>query len=324
MWFPEPSEAVEVVSPPETALFPRRTRVRVLSWNIQYAGSRKHHFFYDGGQAAHVPREDVEETLRAIADVIAQSEADVVLLQEVDRGSDRTHRIDEHAWLVERLGYPAHSSAPYHRVGFLPHPTHAPLGRVEMHLTVMSRFALGTAERVSLPLLDEPAWRQAFNLRRQLMTVDLPLQDGGTLRTFNTHLSAFSKGDGTLDKQMAVLDQRATDAEKSATPWLLVGDLNALPPGDDPRRLGADAVEYAEAVTPAQRLFDRHTSVIPAERFAREPEAFRTYIPFGAAEPDRTLDYAFIGREVKLLGVEVLPVTTVSDHLPVLFDIEIP
>ena len=324
MWFPAETEAITVTSPTEAPVLARGTRLRVLSWNIQYAGSREHHFFYDGGEAVHVPLDDVQTTLAEIARVIAESEADVVLLQEVDRGSDRTHRIDQHVWLVEQLGYPAHASAPYHRVGYLPHPTHAPLGRVEMHLTVMSRYALGSAQRQSLPLLDEPAWRQAFNLRRQLMAVDLPLAGGGVLRTLNTHLSAFSKGDGTLDKQMATLDAAATAAEKQAMPWLLVGDLNALPPGDDPSRLGADAVEYAEAVTPAQRLFDRHTSVIPAERFAREPEAFRTYLPFGADTPDRTLDYAFIGREVKLLGVEVVPVTTLSDHMPLLFDIEIP
>ena len=51
-------------------------------------------------------------------------------------------------------------------------------------------------------------------------------------------------------------------------------------------------------------------------RFRDTPEAIRTYLPFGASEPDRTIDYGFVGREVTLLGAEVLQERDISDHLP--------
>ena len=36
-------------------------------WNVQYAGSRKHHFFYDGGEAVHVPEHaDVANAIGAV------------------------------------------------------------------------------------------------------------------------------------------------------------------------------------------------------------------------------------------------------------------
>ena len=38
----------------------------VFNWNIQYAGSRKHNFFYDGGDAVDVPKEDVLESIQSI------------------------------------------------------------------------------------------------------------------------------------------------------------------------------------------------------------------------------------------------------------------
>jgi endonuclease/exonuclease/phosphatase family metal-dependent hydrolase len=52
--------------------------------------------------------------------------------------------------------------------------------------------------------------------------------------------------------------------------------------------------------------------------FAAEPERWRTYLPFGASAPDRTLDYAFVGRQVQLGEVVVLQETGISDHLPIL------
>ena len=34
----------------------------LLNWNLQFAGSRKHNFFYDGGDAVDVPINDLEQS----------------------------------------------------------------------------------------------------------------------------------------------------------------------------------------------------------------------------------------------------------------------
>lgn len=292
---------------------PKVRRGQVLSlmcWNIQYAASRRHHFFYDGGRAAHVPRTDVEETLVGMGQLIQRLNPDFLLVQEVDRGSARTHFLDElHA--LSRAFSPAYGvSVPYHRVTFLPMPLHQMLGRVELQLAILSRFVLQRPQRVQLALLDEPVWRQHFNLKRCILGVELPLDEGGALRLGCTHLSAFSRGDGTMARQVR---QVASWLEQG--PGLMGGDFNLLPIGDDPARLEVEADLYADAENPLALLADPFASV-PARSSWLEP-GWRTYLPFGHAVPDRLLDYCFYTPEVEVLEARVVTeASALSDHLP--------
>jgi endonuclease/exonuclease/phosphatase family metal-dependent hydrolase len=323
LWDPTDVRPAPVVCAADAPTLPRGQTVKVLVWNVQFAGTRKYEFFYDGGKQVKVPEADVRASLDAIAQVIREQDPDIVMLQEIDRGSDRTARVDEHAELLSRLAYPCSTSTPYHQVAYVPHPAFEHMGRVNMHLSVFSRYRIDAATRTQLPLLVEPWWRQVFNIRRALLDVDLPLVGGGRFHVFNTHLSAFSNGDGTLDRQVAVLDSVLTRAALAGDAFVIGGDLNSLPPGDDASRLGPFAHEYPEPVTPVKRLFDRYASVIPAQVYAAEPERWRTYLPFGAAKPDRTLDYAFTSRDVGVGEASVVQSLDVSDHLPLVFQVTV-
>ncbi|HMV67773.1 MAG TPA: endonuclease/exonuclease/phosphatase family protein [Myxococcota bacterium] len=308
---------VEVVSPPDAPAIPRGAPLRIVSWNLQFCGSRRHRFFYDGGDAVFVPADDQQRTLDDVERVLRELDADVVLLQEVDRGSDRTDRVDQHAALVDRLGVRCHASTPYHRVPWVPVPVRRPLGRVDMHLSVLSRYRLSRATRTQLALLREPWWRRLFNLRRALLDVRLPIEGGGELAALDAHLSAFSRGDGTLERQIATLVGRAADTPR----WVLAGDLNCLPPGDDPSRLGADAAQYAEAespVTPLVRRFYVFGAASPPD------PAWRTYLPPGGAAPDRQIDYVACGHDLVPGPARVVQELGVSDHLPVLVTVTVP
>lgn len=297
--------------------------VRALVWNIQFAGGREHHFFYDGGRAVSVSGATVEATLDRIAEVIARVDPDFVLLQEVDRDSRRTARIDQHAELLRRVPYPCHVSAPYYRAPYVPHPAHEHLGKVDMHLSVFSKYRLEGARRHQLARLDEPWWRRQFNLRRALLEVRLPLDEGGRFVIFDSHLSAFSQGDGTLARQVAQLQEHFEETEAEGTPWIFGADLNTLPPGDDPARLGESAVHYADGSQSAP-LIERWGWPVPRDALATDPAPWRTYLPYGADQPDRTIDYVFHGAGVKPGAFAVLSdVTDASDHLPLLFDFEV-
>lgn len=329
LWFPPDVGPGELVCPAEAPALQPGQRLRVLVWNIQYGASRKHHFFYDGGDAVHVPAADVEATLDAIAAVVAREKPDIVLWQELDRGSDRTGRVDQLALLRERLGgpggFPCYAAAAYHKVGYVPHPPHAPMGAVDMQLGVFSRYRLAAATRIQLALLDEPAWRRWFNLRRALLEVHAPVEGAAEpLVLLDTHLSAFSGGDGTLARQIETLAEHAERAERARAPWLLAGDLNSLPPGDDPRRLGADAAWYSDAQTPVGQLFERFASSPPLGALQATPARWRTYLPFGATAPDRTLDYVFYGGGLEVRRHQVLAETAISDHLPLRLDVGLP
>ena len=81
-------------------------------------------------------------------------------------------------------------------------PRATQVGRVGMHLATFSRYQLADATRYQLPLLQESRLRRLFNLRRACLAT--PLRGPSRVSLLNTHLSAFSFGDGTVDKQVAV------------------------------------------------------------------------------------------------------------------------
>lgn len=295
----------------------------VLSWNLQYSAGRSHHFFYDGGDAVHVPAADVEATVDAIAEVIREVDPDLLLLQEVDRDSARTGRLDQLPPLVEAGDAARWTTATYHRCPYVPVPFGDALGRVDMHLALASRGELRGAERIQLPLLDEPAWRQAFNLRRAVLWAELPIEGlDQPLAVAVTHLSAFSHGDGTMARQVAVLQQWMDERRDAGQPFVLAGDLNLLPPGDDPSRLGEDVSLYDDESNPMDALVATHSPATPAD--ALLAEAHRTYLPFGASEPDRKIDWVFTGPQVEVIETRVLREhSDISDHLPILVTLRV-
>lgn len=307
---PAPVEPIEPFGPEALPPLRRGETLTVLSWNLQFAGSRRHHFFYDGGPAVHVPPGDVEETLSGISALLARHAPDIALLQEIDRDASRTGRQDQLRRYLDSGPAQRWASTPYHRSPYVPHPLHQPLGRVDLHLGMLSRRGLLQPQRIALPLLDEPRIRQAFNLKRALMTASVPTAGGGVLQIANTHLSAFSHGDGTLAKQVAVLEEWMA-SHPADQPWLLAGDFNLLPPGDSPSRLSTEAELYADERNPIEPLVAAFSEAFGDLLAA----SARTYQPFGAAGPDRKIDYVFFGGPLEVVAAEVIQ-SDLSDHLP--------
>ncbi len=301
---------------------PAPAEVKVVVWNVQFAAGREQLFFYDGGDAVSVSRRTVVHTLDAIAARLRYLDPDVILLQEVDRGSRRTAFLDEHALLAEALpDHRWHASTPYHQVPYVPAPPHEHLGRVDMHLSVFSRTPLLPGTRWQLPLLREGPVRRLFNLRRAVMDMPLPLQ-GGTLRLLHTHLSAFSRGDGTVPRQIATLRHRAAAADADGHAWLLAGDFNALPPGIDPRGLDDDAL-YG-FVSPLAPLYGEARSAVPLAAHHADPERWGTWVPHDGRVPDRAIDHAFGSPQVRFHDVAVdRAALGLSDHLPLCFRISL-
>ena len=285
----------------------------VLVWNLQFSGSRELHFFYDGGDAVSVPDTVQETTLRKISSVLETANPDIVLLQEVDRNSDRTSNIDQLARIIEDGGWAEWATTPYFKSRYVPHPPGNHMGRVDMDLVILSRFGLQAGERIQLPLLRESWLRQQFNLKRALQWVYLPIEGGEPIRIGNTHLSAFSHGDGTLGHQAGVLSGWMGSDES----WLLGGDLNMLPPSDDPARLGEEGIStYADSENPIE-ILDPIRRDVSGDALASEE--WRTYLSYGNPQPDRRLDYLLAGERLEVVEARVMSEhSEISDHLPIL------
>lgn len=310
-WEPPPRLPVQPVPLRRAGPLRAGTPFTVLCWNLQFCAGRSVEFFYDGGPGVHVDPAEQARTLAAVADVLAQEQPDLALLQELDRDSARTQRNDQLQPLLGAVDWACWATTPYHRARFVPVPAPRPLGRIDLHLAVLSRFPLRPGVRHDLARLDEPRWRQALNLKRALLEVPVPLWGGGELRVGNTHFSAFSRGDGTLGRQVA----RTAAWMRRDPAFLLGGDLNLLPTGDDPARLSRDRENYADHGNPLDRLTSEFRDISGA---AVADPSWRTYLPYGADAPDRRLDYLFAGPRLEVLEACVLDrYSDISDHLPV-------
>lgn len=326
-YFPKPQEPAERVCDTKQTqpLSRKKGKIRLLSWNIQYSASRNYHFFYDGGKAVYPSKQDVEATIQAVSGVVKRFNPDVVLWQEVDRNSSRTYRIDQLKRYLAATPYPCWAATSYHKSRYVPTPSHQHMKRVDMQLAVFSKFPIQQATRHALPQLNESFLRKAFNLKRAVLEVQIPLAEGGSLILFDTHFSAFSFNDGTMEKQVQALLGLTKKAEQSGHPWLVVGDLNLLPPGFDPKKLGAEAKYYPPTdKNPLQLLFNTWKSGVSLADYQKDPALYNTYLPFGAKQADRWIDHAFVGTKLKIVKYEVLrEFAPISDHLPILIEIEL-
>ena len=319
-YFPKPLEKVSVrCTGPSVSLRPGQ-RFKVLSWNLQYSAGRSYHFFYDGGKDVHASRARVEQTLGEIDKVLSDWRPDILLLQEVDRDSARTARIDQLAHLRKRGHGACWASAPYHRSRYVPVPLGNALGRVDMHLATGARYRVSWSRRHALPMLNEWFARRAFNLKRAILEAAIPLEGHPRpLVVLNTHLSAFSYGDGTLERQVKVILKRLAELDARGFPWILSGDFNMLPPGESGKRLGLEAKYYAETSSPLSELTDLYRTAVSPKAYKADPERYYTYIKYGAKKPDRRIDYIFVSKDIQIHDMRILPQPSYSsDHLPLL------
>lgn len=315
-FFPKSVQPADIHCSSDAANLPVNKALRVLTWNIQFGASRSNHFFYDGGESVSVSASDVAQTMQSIINTIKEADPDIILLQEVDRASRRTHFVDQHALLAEALQMPCHTSTPYFKAPYIPHPSSEHLGAMEMHLSIFSRFKITASTRHQLALLKEPAYRRLFNLKRAALVASIPTDDGREVTIINTHLSAFSHGDGTLTKQISKLLDLSSEAKPN--PVILAGDFNSLPPGFDASQT-ADPDSYPESASPIEPLFSSLNPALDVPTLISDPSHYGTYRPFAADQTDRTIDYLFTahGAQAQSHQVKRTP-GHISDHEPLI------
>lgn len=258
-----------------------------------------------------------EDRLEAVADVIEELDADIVVLQEVESVPFAIEFAKEH---LEDAGYKYITGSDS--------PTWI------QNVIVMSRFPLGvqyTYTNVTTPIggfLDENTGRpdsQSFTNNR-LVAVDVLVDDDYTVTVFGVHLKA-SPGDKNEAWRLGQIDflrgqmQRFL-AERPDANMVVVGDFNCAPDSPEFRRLAAPANG-----TPL--LVDLATDPqAPALRthFSREDAEAGNYV--ASRRIDFVLPNANLAREYvpgSLKTAAPLPMGEMykaSDHLPVVATFE--
>lgn len=155
---------------------------------------------------------DDEVDLARVAEVLRRLDADVITLQEVDKGTERTGRVDQVAVLAELLGYE----------GF--HGAHRPYQGGEYGNAILTRLPVRRARTLAIP--------SASGSALAVHEVEVDVTGMGPVSVVSVHLA------GTPDERMAQADSVTSFFTRHDHPVVLAGDFNGRP--DDPvvERLG--------------------------------------------------------------------------------------
>ncbi|MCU0445861.1 MAG: endonuclease/exonuclease/phosphatase family protein [Microscillaceae bacterium] len=333
---PEALQNEPIVSPSDAPILSAKQKIKVLSWNVQYMAGKNYVFFYDlldgSGPDERPSRADIDKTTEAVARLIYQENPDIILLQELDEGSKRTDYEDQLQKLLTLLPqeYSSHTSAFYWKVWFVPHPRI--MGKGGMKLSVISKYKIQKSVRHQLAQIEQKVWynwlMKQFNFKRAIQEVSLPLSNGKELLVFNTHLDAFAQGTNTMQRQVAYTKKLLAEKTRQNIPWLIGGDFNLLPPGKSYSLLSPDIQKYYQPVSEISPLFTDYQAVpSAAETEGAEREKWFTHFPNNPKikQPDRTIDYIFLSKKVKLGNhyIRQQSTLTISDHLPVVVEFEL-
>ncbi len=221
--------------------------------------------------------------LADVASLVTASDADVVLLQEVDRGTERSGGEDQPVLLSDLTGHAWAFGRTLDFQGGL------------YGIAVLSRWPI-RADSVIPLVVDPPQERAggAYEPRGLLVaTVETP---AGPLEVLNTHLDA-SLDDGYRWQEIQAV-RAIADRSRAGGRWtVVVGDLNSVPDARTPELLRSggwlDAWEACGAG-------DGYT--------------------YPAGEPVRRIDYLWVGSGVECMAARV-EATAISDHRPLLVDL---
>lgn len=333
-YHPADVQSQTVVCSEDTPLLKQGQKLKVLNWNVQYMAGKNYVFFYDlpdnSGPDERPSSEDIEKTLKEVARIIRDENPDIILLQEVNVGAKRTDYKDQLAELLLLLpeeSASCYTSAFYWKASFVPHP--CIMGSVGMKLVVLSKYRISEATRHQLALLPEDPLTRQFKFKRAVLEVRMPVEGAKDFVLLNTHLSAWAKGTGVLEKQVAQVNTILEKLTQEKHSWIIGGDFNLLPPGKAYSLLKDNKKEEFNKETEIKPLYEKY-KVVPSLKEVNGPDYQKwfTFFPNDPSieEPDLTADYIFMSDDLQLGKHYVRQHDTleISDHLPLIAEIELP
>lgn len=214
--------------------------LNLLSWNIGYCGLNSDtDFFLEGGEqrrSPELPRQ--EASLSHILSFLQDRSPDVAFLQEVDRRSSRSHKIDQAQQITEELDdYHSYFALNYNCL-FVPAPLSAPLAKMRSGVQLLSRYPVELAQRHRLP--GSYNWPvRLFHLKRCALISRVPSAiQGRDWVLINLHLSAYGNG-SQRRQQLDYLKEYMLKQYQQGHFVIAGGDWNSLFPGVSKKQFGS-------------------------------------------------------------------------------------
>lgn len=304
---PQPNEIVHINATPDTL---KADTLSILTWNVGYAGLGKNmDFFFDGGVKVRDTKEATEKNLEAIERMLQKFRGNFIILQEVDKCSKRSHKIDQVSLIKAALPrFNSNFCLNYNSI-FVPTPTFEPYGKVVSGLMTLATVAPRSATRISLR--SKYPWpRRLFMPKRAMLETRFLLASGKELVLLNTHCEAFDSGN-LRQVEMETIRTKVQEEYAKGNAVIVGGDWNQNPPGvSTPKTKDFNPIQISKNYAPTG-----WTWAIP-----NQPTNRYLYESYKKGETLTTLlDFFLLSPNIKSLSINRIDLGFEnSDHNPVI------
>ena len=295
------------------------TEYKLLSYNVGFcAYTPDFGFFMDGGKGSRAKSaEAVNEVIDGIVALIGEKDPDLLLLQEVDKRSQRACKVDEDAAFTEKLtGYTSVFAVNWD-CAYLCYPFTKPHGAALTGIKTLSRFGITAASRVELPV--ESSLMKLIDLDRCYTVSRIPTENGKEIVLYNFHLSAYTSDGKIAIEQLNVLLSDMKREYEAGNYVIGAGDFNKDLLGNSAEVFGV-AGEYGWAQPIPEGTFHGTGISVVAPFDAENPVASCRNAdgPYNPAQFRVTVDGFLVSDNVTVTSSRVVDTGyAYSDHNPV-------
>ena len=295
-------------------------KLKIVSYNIGFGAYESDYgFFMDGGTESWAWSEErLEKNIGNIADFLEDQDADLYILQEVDRDSTRSYHMDELVPIVKEADDMVYTWAQNYDSPFLFYPFTQPHGKSVSGLLTLSPYAITRSDRMELPI--ENTLMKLLDLDRCYCKNRIPAENGKELVLYDFHLSAYTS-DGTIATEQLKLILEDMQAEYDKGNYCIAGgDFNKDLLNDSEAIFGKADKEYSWAQPIPAGTFDDYdvTLVAPFDEKDPVPSCRNADGPYHAGQYVLTVDGFMVSANVTVKSAKVLDTGfAYSDHNPV-------
>lgn len=306
------------------------TPYKILSWNIGFGAYEDDFgFFMDGGTESRAwSKERLLDNLDEIGTLLAEQNADLTLLQEVDFDSDRSYHVDEALLLRTFDGLDVYTDSVFavnYHSAYLFYPLTKPHGASNSGLLTISKLGVKSAVRRSLPV--ETGVTKLLDLDRCYSVSRIPVSNGKELCLFDLHLSAYTSDGKIADEQLELLLSDMQKEYGSGNYVIGGGDFNKdLLEGGSEAYFGVSTEDYTWAQPIRFDLLEKTDIrlVAPEGKDAAVPSVRNADGPYHDGQLVLTVDGFLVSPNVEVLESEVLDTGFAnSDHNPIAMTVEL-
>lgn len=292
---------------------------RAVSYNVGFgAYTPDYTFFMDGGKSSWAESEEsVIATIQGAAQTVADLDADIILLEEVDLDATRSYHVPEQQIFAQTYADYCYNQAIDFDSPFLFYPFTQPHGKSLSALMTFSRLEMTSALRRSLPISESLS--KLVDLDRCYSVSRIPVENGRELVVYTVHLSAYGNSDAVREGQKRMLQEDMAGEVEQGNYVICGGDFNHnLLAAEDETDAESWAYPYPRSYLPEHMNFCLDL-LTPSERDAQAPTTRNTDIPYDPAKSlCLTVDGFIISDNIEMVSYGTVDTGFQwSDHNPV-------